>query len=65
MKGCDKNDSNKIILFNQKASKQFLTYMYLKNSDQQKYSWIPINLNCKKSLVNDQYSNTLSKQVMY
>lgn len=43
-----------------KASEQFLAFIYLENSDQEKYGSILSNLNSQKSLGNDQYPRTLA-----
>jgi hypothetical protein len=43
----------------QQASKQFMAFIYLENSDRKKYGSVLNNLNSQKSLGNDQYPKTL------
>jgi hypothetical protein len=50
------NKTNKMIA---KASKCLYAFLYLENSDQDKYGSIISNLNSQKSLGNDQYPRTI------
>jgi hypothetical protein len=54
--GNDVEKTNKMIA---KASEGLYTFLYLENSDQDKYGSIISNLNSHKSLGNDQYPRTI------
>jgi hypothetical protein len=58
MENYDENDVDKTSKMIAKASEGLFTFMYLENSDQDKYGSIISNLNSQKSLGNDQYPRT-------
>ena len=59
MKGYDESNKDATALMSRAASEQFYAFMYLENSDQQKYGSIMGNLNSQKSLGNDQYPRSI------
>ena len=59
MENYDENDTDKTSKMIAKASEGLFTFMYLENSDQDKYGSIISNLNSQKSLGNDQYPRTI------
>jgi hypothetical protein len=59
MDGYDPKDSSTTASLNTEASESLFAFLYLENSDQQKYGSILNNLNSQKSLGNDQYPRTI------
>jgi hypothetical protein len=59
MENYDENDIDKTSKMIAKASEGLYTFLYLENSDQDKYGSIISNLNLQKSLGNDQYPRTI------
>jgi hypothetical protein len=59
MEGYDEDDLSKMTVLVKEASERLLAYLYLENSDQDKYGSILRNLNSQKSLGNDQYPKTI------
>ena len=59
--GYDATNQDKTDLQFTEASKQFFTYLYLENVDQEKYGSLMQNLSSQRSLGNDQYPKTLAE----
>ena len=59
MPGFDPNHMAKVNKMIKQASESLFAYLYLENSDQEKYGTIVQNLNSQKSLGNDQYPKTI------
>jgi hypothetical protein len=59
MDNYDENDVDKTNKMIAKTSEGLYTFLYLENSDQDKYGSIISNLNSQKSLGNDQYPRTI------
>ena len=59
MTGYDVNDRTKTNKMIKEASEKMFAYLYLENSDQEKYGTILQNLSSQKSLGNDQYPKTI------
>lgn len=59
MDGYDENDDVKICELTKEADEQFASYVYLVNSDQDKYGTVIKGLKLQKALQNDQYPRTI------